>query len=256
MKFGGSIYRCTETHTSSDGLIDDDYFQVEFLGTQFNQEWSDTVVYNIGDVVRHKGFMYYAVTNNFASIPYQDTGYSDDWILLARNSFYTGDWSLTSEYKTGEIVSRGGNLYLSLKDIGANTDDGSSADYLDTDIWELLIPGKKWSASWKAGTYYSTGEVVYYRGDAYTCNFEHEAEANMFPGDNGSGYNYWDILIQGGQPGALNDKGDIITYGTSRNLDGVADTSTLGNVGVSIGDSEQILSVTNELEVFLERYYS
>ena len=250
VKYGGSIFRCIQTHTSGDGALSDEFFQIEFIGTQFNQDWESDTYYNIGDIVRHKGFLYYAITNNNNEIPYQDSGVSQDWILLARSSYFTGDWSVDTEYKTGEIVTRGGNLYLALKDIGANTQDGSSADYLDPDVWELLIPGKKWTGSWAADTYYSLNDVVYYKGDSYTCNFEHLAEANMFPGDNGSGYNYWDILIQAGQPGALNDKGDIITFGPSRDLDGVADTSTLGNVALPIGESEQILSITDEFDVF------
>ena len=250
VKYGGSVYRCIETHTSDESAISDEFFQIEFLGTQFNQEWIDTEYYNIGDIVRHKGFLYYSITNNINSIPYQEAGRSNDWLLLARSSYFTGEWSLDGDYKTGEIVTRGGNLYLALRDIGANAQDGSSADYLDPDVWELLVTGKRWTGSWTAGTYYSLGDVVYYKGDSYTCNFEHEAELNMFPGDNGSGYNYWDILIQAGQPGSLNDKGDIITYGSSRELNGIADTSTLGNVRIPIGEREQILSVTEDLEVF------
>lgn len=250
VKYGGSIYKCLTTHTSNDGSINDDNFAIEFLGTQFNQEWSSSENYNIGDIVRHKGFMYYAVTNNIDSIPYQENIPSNDWILVARNSFYAGDWSVDTEYKTGEIVSRGGSLYLALRDIGANTQDGSSADYLDDSTWELLVPGKQWKQSWRINRTYSLGDVVYYKGDAYSCNFEHESDLRNRPGDNGNGFEYWDILIQAGQPGALNDKGDIITFGANRDLDGVADTSTLGNVGLSIGNSEQILSVTKELEVF------
>jgi hypothetical protein len=251
VKYGGTIFRCIETHTSNETNLNDDYFQIEFLGTQFNQEWDSTVYYNVGDVVRHKGFTYYAIQNNFNSSPYQEgADQINNWILLSRSSYFAGNWAITNEYKTGDIVSRGGNLYMALRDIGANTQDGSSADYLDSTIWELLVPGNKWKNSWKAGTYYSLGDVVYYKGDSYTCNFEHEAEANTFPGDNGSGYEYWDLFIQGGQPGSLNDKGDIITYGANRELDGVADTSTLGNVRVPIGRSEQILSVSEDLEVF------
>ena len=250
MKYGGTVFRCTQAHTSGLDEPNNDNFQIEFVGTQYDGDWEEATYYNVGDVVRHRGFVYYSITNNNNSSPYQENGNSDDWILLARNYYFVGDWTLNSEFKTGDIVSRGGNLYLALKDIGANTQDGSSADYLDTDVWELLVSGKKWKKSWASNTYYSTGDVVYYRGSSYTCNFEHLAEANMFPGDNGSGYYYWDILVQAGQQGALNDKGDIITYGANRNLSGVADTSTLGNVAISIGEREQILSVTNEFEAY------
>lgn len=261
VKYGSTLYRCIETHTSSGNEIDDSKFIVEVFGTQFDGEWSSSTYYNIGDIVRHRGFMYYAVNNNQNSKPFVDSDQgSSDWILLARSYSFIGDWSNTAEYKTGDIVLRGGNLYIALRDINGSDLDGSSLDYLDASTWELLVPGKSYKGNWTSGSTYRIGDVVYYRNSAYTCNFEHIASIQNFPGDNGNIENYWDLLIQGGETGGLEKKGDLLTYGPSRFIDSagdqfqdgstVFDDSTFGNTRVPIGETEQILSISSELEVF------
>lgn len=254
VKYGGTVFRCIETHTSNGTNLDDTKFVLDVLGTQYNGDWSNTVYYNVGDIVRHRGFMYYAVRNNVGSRPYVDNG-SSDWILLARSYSFVGPWSISAEYKTGDIVLRGGNLYLAVRDIaGGQTVDGSTLDYLEGDTWELLVPGKSWKSNWTSGTNYKVGDVVYFKGSAYTCNFEHDASIQNFPGDNGNIFNYWDLLIQAGREGGLKERGDILTYGLSRVIDQdgstAFDDSTLGDVRLAIGEREQVLSVTNNLEVY------
>ena len=264
VKYGGTVFRCAETHTAN-AVLDDTKFTVEFFGSENEGLWNSSTNYNIGDIVRHEGFMYYAVANNTDSKPYTDSGNSD-WILLARHTNFVGDWAVDALYKTGDVVLRGGNLYLALRDIGGTYDedgitlltgellDGSTLDYLDDDTWELLVPGKAWKGSWTEGTVYSVGSIVVYKGTAYTCNTEHEASFVNFPGDNGGGYEYWDILIQAGQPAALEQKGDLLTFGANRQLDNdgstVFDDSSLGDARLSIGEAKQILSVSSDLEAF------
>ena len=266
VKYGGTVFRCVETHTSQ-SVFDDSKFSVEVFGNEYNGLWNQTTYYNIGDIVRHEGFMYYAVENNFNSKPFVDVGSpSNDWILLAKSINFVGDWSVDGLYKTGDVVLRGGSLYIALRDIGGVFDndtgellsgqdlDGSSLDYLQDDTWELLVPGKSFKGAWTESTIYSVGDIITYKGTAYTCNLEHEASFVNFPGDNGGGYEYWDILIEAGQPAALEQTGDILTYGLNRSIDNdgstVFDDSSLGDARLPIGETEQLLSVNSNLEAF------
>jgi len=255
VSYGGSIFRCIETHTSSVAL-DSTKFEVEVFGTQYDGTWDATVYYSVGDIVRHDGYVYYAVQNNSNSKPYLEVdGGSVDWIVLAKGLNFRGVYDLYGTYRTGDVVQRGGQLYVALRDIGEEFGyDGSSVDYLENDTWELIIPGKSWKGNWNIGNIYSVGDVIYWKGSAWTCNFEHEATISNFPGDNGSGYYFWDMLVQAGQEGGLKSKGDILTYGLSRQIDNdgstVFDDSTLGDVGLPIGEKEQLLSITNDLEVY------
>jgi hypothetical protein len=258
VKYGGTIFRCIETHTSTSLNLDNTRFQVEIFGSQFDGEWVSNTYYNIGDIVQHGGFIYYAITNNRNSRPYTDNR-STDWILLARGSRFIEDWSVSASYKTGDIVLRGGNLYKAVRDISAGqTVDGSTLDYLESDTWELLVPGMQWQGLWEDDRVYSVGDTVYHLGSAYVCNFEHESSNENFPGDNGNIYNYWNLLIQAGRSGAFIEQGDLLTYGLTRptvgvgsSLDGsTLDTSSLGDTRIPIGVEGQTLSVSSELEAY------
>ena len=408
VRYGASIFKCTESHTAGSEQLDEDKFELELLGSQFDSVWSPLVAYNQGDVVRYGGTLYYAANNNLDSNPSSIEVYDSDdstinWVLLSKTYNFRGQWgrpknltetlivkigvdtvdskatgniyidgveqaslslfkgrtyifdqSLDSNatyddktnpigistrqngvagggayyedanptaityiidrlevsraeyydnfltattrqvvlsvpttetltlyyfsgvnlsmggsmtiaspattvdayavgYKTGDIVQRGGDIYYAVRDVGIADGDGSSIDYLDPEVWELLVPGKIFSASWNEDIIYSRNEIVTYFGTAYVCNLEHRSAANNFPGDNGSGYDYWDVLVQAGQPGAMLYKGDLLTYGLSR--EAVGDLSTLTDNRLGIGKTSQLLSVevdstSQELEIF------
>jgi hypothetical protein len=255
VKYGGSLFKCIESHTSNSVELEDSKFSVFAFGTQFDGEWNSTTTYNIGDVVRYGGTSYYAITNNVDSDPSRilrgnSSGYdsTNDWLVLSKGYQFAGEWELRKEFKTGDITQRGGDLYVALTDVNINDGDESSLTYLDNTIWEKLVPGNRWKAPWGTGTYYSVGDVVYHLGTAYSCNYEHTADGENYPGDNGNVYDYWDILIQAGDEGGLHDKGDLLTFGLSRT--GTGDGSTLGDTRVEIGKAENVLSITNEQEIF------
>ena len=254
VRYGATIFRCTETHTSGNDDLDITKFVVELPGSQNNGEWDSTVYYNQGDIVKYGGYLYIAIENNFDLQPsiLDQSDSSASWIILAKTNDFVGEWNVNTFYKTGDVVQRGGNLYLALIDIGGADYDGSTADYLDPGVWELLAPGQAWKLSWNNASYYSVGDVVYHLGSAYVCNFEHIAEYRNAPGDNGSGYQFWDTLIQAGLPGGLHDPGDLLTFGLNRTVQG--DGSSLGDTRVPISEPGEVLSISNDLEAYWRTY--
>ena len=245
VKYGGSLWRCTTSHTSGTELIDTNNFSIEVPGFQFDGLWQEDTNYNTGDIVRNGGYLYYATEPSRNVDPTAD---SNVWNLLSKSYNFRGEYEVSDTYDTGDIVQRGGQLYIALQDIGTIVNDGSTLDYLDPDYWELLASGKKWSNGWISGETYAVGEVVVFLGTAYVANIEHEASNENFPGDNGNGIVYWDTLVQAGQPGGLTTKGDLLTYGNSRTL--TDDESTKGDTRFGIGNTNQVLSISEDLELF------
>jgi len=254
VKYGASIFKCIETHTSGATELDDTTFALEFPGSQYDGVWDSTLPYNEGDIVRYGGNLFSAVNNNIDSNPSKilvaDTEDSTlDWILLAQGYNFRGPWAgYDVGYQSGDIVQRGGQLFIALRDVSIGDGDGSSLDYLDEEVWTKLMPGKIFSGPWASKRIYSVSEVVIIYGTVYTCNQEHLSTENNFPGDNGSGYEYWDILVKAGQPGGLLYTGDILTYGLTRGAAG--DGSSFGDTRVPIGTTGQVLSVSDELEAY------
>ena len=241
VKYGGSILRCTVGHVAT-STITNANFVIEFPGFNFYQEWSNAVYYAIGDVVRHGGYLYVADSNNVASVtPSED---SSNWSILSKAVNFQGAWDDSVNYKIGDLVRRGGNLYIATAD---TTSDGSSLNYLDAGQWEIATTGQAWRGDWVDAESYSVNDIVIYLGNTYACNFEHLATDQNFPGDNGSGFFYWDLLIQAGQDAGMSTRGDLLTFDLSRSLQG--DGSTFGPARVPVGENNQLIVVNNENSV-------
>ena len=259
VKFGGTVFRCKQGHTPGvDSTLNFDieqHWEVEFPGFQYSDEWDETTVYQIGDLVRHGGWLYYSLTNNYDSNPstsiYQIEDREDpiDWQIAAKGINFRGDWSASSSYKTGDLVRRGGNTYVALLD---TTDDGSSQDYLDSTNWELLTVGQNWRNFWQENRRYSVNDIVIYLGNTYACNQEHDSDDQNYPGDNGSGFFYWDLVLQAGSESGLVARGDLLTYDLSRTLAG--DGSTFGPAAVPIGTPGQLVSINDTDSVIYKNY--
>ena len=241
LKYGGSVLRCIEGHTSGDS-IDNTKFILEIPG--FSQEtrgreWNSSQYYAIGDIIRHGGYLYVANANTVNQNPGDDD--TTQWDLLSKGFNFQGDWSPTINYKTGDVVRRGGKLYLATAN---TTNDGSSLDYLDSGNWEIVYPGQNFKNQWQNEQIYSVNDLVIYLGSLYKCNVEHLATDQNFPGDNGSGFFYWDLVVQSGQDVGMTTRGDLLTYDLSRSLQ--EDGSTFGPARVPLGTDGQLLSINDE----------
>ena len=244
VKYGGSVLRCVVGHVAG-GSITNANFVTEFPGQNFYNAWSATVYYAVGDIVRHGGNLYVAAANNYAgNIPPEATS---TWGVLSKAVNFAGAWSPDTDYKIGDVVRRGGNLYIATAD---TTNDGSSLDYLDSGNWEVVTTAQSWRGAWTEDATYGVNDLVIYLGNTYACNFEHTATDQNFPGDNGSGFVYWDLVLQAGQQSGMSQRGDLLTFDLSKTLQG--DGSSFGPAAVPIGTADQLVIVGNQNNVDYE----
>ena len=254
VKFGGTLFRCKKGHTpGTDSTLNfdqDEHWEIEFSGFQSSGTWSSSTVYQVGDVVRHGGYLFYSLTTNYNSNPtssiYQVEDRQDpvDWQILSKGIDFKGSWSASQQYKIGDVVRRGGNLYLALLDTSIAS-DGSTVDYLDSTNWELLTEGQNWRSEWASGVEYAVNDLVIYIGITYKCNFQHISSDQNFPGDSGSGFFYWDIVLLPNQNDVgMKQLGDLLTFDLSREQAG--DGSTFGPTNVPLGQIPGQLITIND----------
>tara|TARA_R110000851_G_scaffold4487_11_gene18297 strand:+ start:2697 stop:8285 length:5589 start_codon:yes stop_codon:yes gene_type:complete len=240
VKRGGALLRVLTPHTTTSTFYSANFI-TEVPGSKVKGIWQNSQEYGVGDVVQHGGYVYTALTNSTSRIP-GDSIYAQggeiDWAVISKGYNLAGSWASATSYKTGDVVERGGSIYVATLD---TTSDGSSLDYLDAGNWELIINGQAWKNAWTTAVTYAVGDVITYRGSAYKANVEHVASSENFPGDNGSGFTYWDLLLQGAENVGLVNPGDLLTFGLSRGLSG--DTSTLGATNVPLGTKETLLQI-------------
>jgi hypothetical protein len=260
VKYGGSILKCVSEHTSSSilGLIDNSKFATYLPGFEFDNQWNSSTYYAIGDVTRYGGVVYIAAGNNTNSQPGITDTYitgvgNPDWTIVTKGINFCGEYDPGSntQYQEGDIVRRGGALWVSLTN--QFTDD-SSLRPLDITNWQLQIAAQNARGSWRTDQDYNLYDVVYFRGTVYYASTPHNSTFENFPGDNGNGIDYWTTVLVGDQNAALTVLGDLITYNLTRNIlqdDStiftLGDGSTFGTTTVPIGEEDQVLVVEDNL---------
>jgi len=230
VKYGASLWICREFHTTQTDIFDESKWEVYLPGFEFDNTWDVHTIYQKGDVVNYGGYNYFALTNNVGQIPSVQT---DDWELLTTNFRIRGDWgddSTAQDYKVGDVIRRGGMVYVAIQDSnGVNPNDIS--------YWELLIPGERYRGRWINGTEYLYGDVITYISTAYKCILNHNASSGTNRPDVDLSNTYWEEFVQGNQTNVLAEPGDIKTFGLN--------SITLDNRSIrrSIGDQSQALKI-------------
>lgn len=257
VKFGGSILRCVVEHTSSGtpGNINNANFVTYLSGFNYSASWSSATYYAVGDVVQSGGVVYIASQNNFNSLPGVDEGgtVNSNWSKIIEGVNYRGVYDPQSpqlEYLQGDIVRRGGSLWISLVNQSSGIDSTISSQ--DSSNWKYVLQTSNFTGTWHTNEVYQLYEAVYFRGVLYYANTPHVSSFENFPGDNGNGINYWTIIVESNTNAALANLGDMLTQNFYReNLyDGsttqfLGDTSTVGATTIPIGDQDQLLMVSN-----------
>lgn len=264
VKFGGSLYSAKEQSIPGDDStinFDKDAWNLIAPGYQFRNDWNSTTAYRIGDVVRHGGWLFYSLSDNYNDNPatsiYQIENRSDpvSWEIISKGINFRGDWSFLNDYKTGDLVRRGGNIYVALLDTEI-TADGSSLDYLDSSNWELVSEGQNYTAEWIVDREYSVGDIAILYGTAYICKLGHLSDNTNFPSpdivSSGTGFQFWETLVEAGFPGGLRYRGDLLTFNLLRDF--YSDDSSLGPTNVTAGISGQLVSIDNNQSVIYKNY--
>jgi len=253
VRYGGSILKCTIEHTSALAITSSN-FTTYLAGFNYSDEWDDGTYYAVGDVVRKGGILYVATANSQNSEPGISVILQEgnpDWTAISKAVNWTGIYNPTAliAYNEGDLVRRGGSLWVSLTD---QINDDSTLMPFDTSNWQPVIPAQNYRGSWNPSATYNLYDIVYWRGVAYSANTPHASSFENFPGDNGSGFNYWDIVVIGDEDAALSQLGDLLTYNLQRNIiyaGGqqyvLGDTSTLGPTNLQVGNEDEVLIVNN-----------
>ena len=229
VKYGQSLYICTTSHTSGTLFRPDETEWLLWLpGLGFEEVWSSSTEYTIGDIVLHGGYTYTALENSLNSNPsadglLQNTG---NWELLNPGFKHRGEWDNTTAYLTGDVIRNNGQVYVAI--------DDNSGIYPDVIAdWKLVIPGDYFTGTWNPNNEYYIGDIALYNGTSYVSILRHNSSvaATLPTTDVGNTDTYWKILVQGTPENRLNDRGDLLTYTTEKTA------LTIGTPGTIIKSS-------------------
>ena len=229
VKVGNGLYICIAKHTSDLGRTfeedeDSGYWAPFIEGFQFEDSWSDSTIYQPGDVITYGGYAYVAKTNHSNIAPTTPTTGAANWSLFTTGFKFQQDWVSSTAYKVGDVVRLNGYTYVAIED---NTNELPP----NLTYWERLNSGIRWQNSWTNGVEYVLGDAVRYGPNSYICVQVHTATTGSDRPDNDISGTYWNLLANGQESSVLTTQGDLVYYGGA------------GPTRLPIGDDGQVLVV-------------
>ncbi len=208
VKYGATVYRCTEGHTSAtsvdDGIeVDSDKWEIIHRGIEYKFDWDpDTFKYKVNDIVKYGANLYICTTAHVSSEEFDES----KWIFFIPGLQYEEDWLSLETYQPGDVVKYGGYSYYSKT---LNTNKVPSVESAD---WELLTIGYKMqSTDWNSAQQYYVGDVVRRQGQLYVAREDNSAKDPNISSE-------WELQIPGEKyvgnwfPEQSYAIGDIVTY--------------------------------------------
>ena len=235
VKYGADLWLCTTAHTSTT-VFDVARWELYTPGFEYEFQWDDETVYQPGDVVRYGGYLFVANLHNVGVTPSTNLV---TWSYLYIGTRIRGEWEEVTPYFVGDLVRRQGQLYVAIADgTGHDTDLLGDGSTINSDYWELVIPGEKWQGVWQPTTEYVIGDVVNWIAHTYRCVAIHTSATLTRP-DNDTGNSYWVLYTYGTNSNRLKNPGDIKTFGYD------AEALATRTKSLAIGNQGDVLKVVN-----------
>jgi hypothetical protein len=162
--------------------------------------WSASNTYYQDDVVSFGGKTYICTIGHTS----QSDFFTDfdivppKWNLVSEGQNWKSEWTGSTQYYNGDIVSYGARLYICITSHVSTATAIDATDGLESDIsnWEAYAEGLDWRGDWTTSRRYRINDFVKYGSSTYVCNTLHVSTATAADGLEADISN-WTIFNQG-----------------------------------------------------------
>ncbi len=168
VRYGGTVYRCNFSHTSSGSAItglesDQSKWNAVNIADDWKGNWQLTTRYKVRDIVKYGGKVYQCTIAHVSTSSEIDGLPADlgKWSLVFDGIEVKGTWTPSTIYKHNDVVKYGSYLYKS----NALHNSGT---VFNGNFYDILCPGQEYDVVYSEATVYQTGDIVRYGGNLYS----------------------------------------------------------------------------------------
>jgi len=240
VKYGASIYECTEGHVSAatfssgtDGLVADigKWKTVAVSSADWKYNWTPNTLYRINDLVRYNGKVYKATAQHVSasSATLGLEANQSDWTVLSDSDTWKSNWAIGIRYRVNDLVKYGGIVYRCI--VGHTSADNEALGLEeDQSKWEVQLDGVEYvtrtleddtvSGEWQEDYRYKKNDIVKRGGNIMKCLIGHTSgEGDEAFNIDYNTNNYWAIYLPGSEyeeqwaDNVYYQPGDLVLYG-------------------------------------------
>ena len=196
VKYGPSVYICTDNHTSASTFAANiSNFSIFVSGVGAEGEYDNATLYQVGDIVTYGGATFICIVETQGNVPTDQT----KWSKLVDGQQFEGNYDNGTQYQKGDIVIYGGYGYVAIQDSLGNVPTNPS-------FWSILFKAYNENNIFDVGTAYVPGDVVDYGGNKYVVKATETPPVGTLPTDT----QYWDLFLSGAN--FVGDYSDVTSY--------------------------------------------
>jgi len=207
--YGGYLYVAKQNSTANNPT-NTTYFDVYVKGYEQRGTFDAGVQYRPGDVVEYGGNKYY-VKEGFRPLGSLPTN-TAFWGLFVGGFNYRNDWAEGTEYKPGDLVKHGGNMYLCTGETNSNQPDVNIN-------FTIFSEGVRFRGVWTDQQEYLPGDIAKFGARNYICIEGHDNDGSSVTQPPNA--TYWTLYSDGLKwqgtynAGTTYQYGDVVEYSQS-----------------------------------------
>jgi hypothetical protein len=229
ISYGAKVYVCLVGHTAESGgsfyndltaVIDgtvppqpNPRWELMLDGSAWTGVWTVNTPYALNDIVKYGGTVFICISPHTSAATTGEGLEANqlDWTSFARTEDWRTDWTVSTRYKTNDVVRYGGSVY---RCVDAHISALTVAEGLEASIeyWDIIIQAEEYRGEWAPNTRYRFQDIVKYGGQMWGCAVYHTStddfdEIRFVP--------YLPGLVYEGvwSSSTLYQAGDIVKYG-------------------------------------------
>ena len=226
VSYGGYSYTSkTANNLANVPSVDSVHWLLLTQGYRMIGDWSSTVPYKVGDVVRRGGSIFSAIQDNTSQDPSgsivtktYDAGGSSGTTMVLNDSAGV----VVGQLVTGIGFTQGQNVTdvnidgvtITLSDGPNGTPQGGSPmtfTGMNPNNWKIVTTGNQFKNRWTTGIDFVVGDIVILGNTTYVCTANHSSSSVIKP-DTDVNNQYWQIYLYHARYNALTSDGDLETF--------------------------------------------
>ena len=200
VSYGNTFYKCIAETTGNEPTATA-YWELYVQGIGPQGAWNVATTYYKNDIVVD-GSTVYIYSNNIPSAGLPTTT-DTHWEVLTSGITTRGDWAPSTQYYSGDVVTRGGNTFITSQFHGSSS---SFSTDLTGGKWTKYNGGVRYRGPWAAQTVYLEGDIITDGENARIANKDFTSGDYLADNEND-----WDILAKGAS-GSLPAQGGRAGY--------------------------------------------
>jgi len=173
------------------------YWELLHDGYTWKNVWQPSTFYAEDNIIKWEGYLYQTTVSHTSNAD-ADAGPIPDianWKIFATSYNWLNEWTVSTYYDLGDIVTNNGIVYLCTEKHQSSNDPILGLEF-DQSRWTVVVRADYWRGDWTVATRYYVDDIVKYGARTLRCTQHHVSSSTINAGLEAD-QSKWEIVHEG-----------------------------------------------------------